>query len=71
MVDILNKLGIGNRKENEKENASVHKSTLEMYERTGKMNIPTIFDRYNAQQPQCTYGAQAYAASCAAMAHAE
>ncbi|KAB2946917.1 MAG: anaerobic carbon-monoxide dehydrogenase catalytic subunit [Candidatus Methanoperedens sp.] len=58
MVDILNKLGIGNRKENEKENASVHKSTLEMYERTGKMNIPTIFDRYNAQQPQCTYGAQ-------------
>ncbi len=41
-----------------KENASVHKSTQEMYERTGKLNIPTLFDRYNAQQPQCSFGAQ-------------
>jgi len=52
MVDILNKIGIG------KENVTVHKSTQEMYERTSKMNIPTIFDRYNAQQPQCTFGSQ-------------
>lgn len=41
-----------------KENASVHKSTQEMYERTGTLKIPTIFDRYNAQQPQCTFGMQ-------------
>ncbi len=47
-----------NEEENTKEKASAHKSTLEMYERTGRMNIPTIFDRYNAQQPQCTFGAQ-------------
>ena len=49
---------IKTEKENPKEKVSVHKSTLEMYERTGRMKIPTIFDRYDAQQPQCTYGAQ-------------
>lgn len=54
MVDMLNKIGIG--KENG--NVTAHKSTQEMYERTSRMNIPTIFDRYNAQQPQCTFGSQ-------------
>ncbi len=52
MVDQLNKTA------SRKENASFHKSTQEMYELTGRMNIPTIFDRYNSQQPQCTFGAQ-------------
>ncbi len=54
MVDVSNKTGIV--KDNE--NVSAHRSTQEMYERTRSMNIPTLFDRYNAQQPQCTFGAQ-------------
>lgn len=37
---------------------SAHKSTNEMYERTKKMGITTIFDRWEAQQPQCGFGMQ-------------
>ncbi len=37
---------------------SAHKSTNEMYARTKEMNIPTIFDRYQDQQPQCGFGMQ-------------
>lgn len=58
MVDLLNKLGLGKERDNDREAVSAHRSTLEMYDRTGGMNIPTIFDRYKAQQPQCTFGAQ-------------
>ncbi|MBI4319247.1 MAG: anaerobic carbon-monoxide dehydrogenase catalytic subunit, partial [Chloroflexi bacterium] len=36
--------------------ASVHASTQEMYRRTREMEIPTIFDRHQAQQPQCNFG---------------
>ncbi len=39
-------------------NLSAHKSTNEMYARTTKMGIPTIFDRYEDQQPQCGFGMQ-------------
>ncbi len=53
-MDLIKKTVNG--KENE--NVSVHSSTIEMYGRTRSMNIPTLFDRYNAQQPQCTFGAQ-------------
>ncbi|MCL4516289.1 MAG: anaerobic carbon-monoxide dehydrogenase catalytic subunit [Firmicutes bacterium] len=35
---------------------SVHQSTCEMYDRTTKLGISTVFDRYEAQQPQCTFG---------------
>ncbi|MCL5958491.1 MAG: carbon monoxide dehydrogenase, partial [Chloroflexi bacterium] len=35
---------------------SVHASTREMYERTKEMDIPTVFDRYDSQQPQCAFG---------------
>lgn len=37
---------------------SAHKSTNEMYERSKQMGIPTIFDRWEAQQPQCGFGMQ-------------
>ncbi|GFN22148.1 anaerobic carbon-monoxide dehydrogenase catalytic subunit [Thermanaeromonas sp. C210] len=37
---------------------SAHKSTNEMYERTKRMGIPTIFDRWETQQPQCGFGMQ-------------
>lgn len=39
-------------------NVSCHKSTNEMYARTKGMNISTIFDRYQDQQPQCGFGMQ-------------
>ena len=39
-------------------NLSAHKSTNEMYARTTKMGIPTIFDRWEDQQPQCGFGMQ-------------
>lgn len=39
-------------------NYSAHKSTNEMYARTTKLGISTIFDRYQAQQPQCGFGMQ-------------
>jgi carbon-monoxide dehydrogenase catalytic subunit len=58
VVNLSNKIGIEKDKENVKENVSAHRSTQEMYERTGKLNISTIFDRYNAQQPRCTFGSQ-------------
>ncbi|MBI2954839.1 MAG: anaerobic carbon-monoxide dehydrogenase catalytic subunit [Chloroflexi bacterium] len=35
---------------------SQHASTREMYEHTKAQNITTIFDRYEAQQPQCAFG---------------
>lgn len=35
---------------------SEHESVLEMYEKTSEKNIPTVFDRYEAQQPQCSFG---------------
>ncbi|MGE5577482.1 MAG: anaerobic carbon-monoxide dehydrogenase catalytic subunit [Syntrophothermus sp.] len=37
---------------------SVHQSTCEMYDRTTKLGISTVFDRYQEQQPQCTFGMQ-------------
>ncbi len=37
---------------------SAHNSTNDMYERTTKLGIPTIFDRWEAQQPQCGFGMQ-------------
>lgn len=37
---------------------SAHTSTNLMYERTKEMGITTIFDRYEAQQPQCGFGQQ-------------
>jgi len=37
---------------------SAHKSTNEMYYRTSQMGIDTIFDRWEAQQPQCGFGMQ-------------
>ncbi len=37
---------------------SCHQSTNEMYARTKGMNLPTIFDRYEDQQPQCGFGMQ-------------
>jgi len=39
-------------------NISCHQSTNEMYARTRGMNISTIFDRYQDQQPQCGFGMQ-------------
>ncbi|KKM12083.1 hypothetical protein SY88_05410 [Clostridiales bacterium PH28_bin88] len=37
---------------------SAHKSTNEMYDRTQAMGLTTIFDRWEAQQPQCGFGMQ-------------
>jgi len=37
---------------------SAHTTTNEMYERTSKMGISTIFDRWETQQPQCGFGMQ-------------
>mgnify|MGYP006286451259 CR=1 FL=1 len=37
---------------------SAHKSTNEMYDYTQDMGVDTIFDRYEAQQPQCGFGMQ-------------
>lgn len=37
---------------------SAHKSTNEMYDYTKEMGVDTIFDRWEAQQPQCGYGMQ-------------
>ncbi len=37
---------------------SAHKSTNEMYDYTQKMGLETIFDRWEAQQPQCGFGMQ-------------
>ncbi|TDA70535.1 MAG: anaerobic carbon-monoxide dehydrogenase catalytic subunit [Clostridia bacterium] len=37
---------------------SAHRSTNEMYDRTRAMGLATIFDRYEAQQPQCGFGMQ-------------
>ncbi len=37
---------------------SAHKSTNEMYERTRNLGITTVFDRWEAQQPQCGFGLQ-------------
>ena len=39
-------------------NVSCHQSTNQMYARTKEMNITTIFDRYQDQQPQCGFGMQ-------------
>jgi len=58
MVDPSNKTGPEKDKPNVKDPVSAHSSTLEMYEISGKTNIPTIFDRYNARQAQYTFGAQ-------------
>ncbi|HHX73960.1 MAG TPA: hypothetical protein GX699_03555 [Firmicutes bacterium] len=35
---------------------SAHASINQMYERTQKMGLKTIFDRYQEQQPQCGFG---------------
>lgn len=35
---------------------SAHPSVNEMYNRTREMGLETIFDRYEAQQPQCGFG---------------
>lgn len=35
---------------------SAHLSVQEMYSRTREMGLDTIFDRYQAQQPQCGFG---------------
>jgi len=40
------------------ENKSIHDSTNELYERTKKLGIKTVFDRYMEQQPQCGFGMQ-------------
>ena len=40
------------------ESCSAHKSTNEMYDYTKKMGVETIFDRWEAQQPQCGFGMQ-------------
>ncbi|HHW10421.1 MAG TPA: anaerobic carbon-monoxide dehydrogenase catalytic subunit [Firmicutes bacterium] len=37
---------------------SAHRSTNEMYEYCRSQGIPTIFDRYQSQQPQCGFGMQ-------------
>ncbi|WP_170270170.1 anaerobic carbon-monoxide dehydrogenase catalytic subunit [Heliorestis acidaminivorans] len=37
---------------------SAHASTNQMLERTRDMGLKTIFDRYDAQQPQCGFGMQ-------------
>lgn len=37
---------------------SAHRSTNEMYDRTRALGITTIFDRWEAQQPQCGFGIQ-------------
>ncbi|MEW6623974.1 MAG: anaerobic carbon-monoxide dehydrogenase catalytic subunit [Bacillota bacterium] len=37
---------------------SAHNSTNEMYDYTKKMGVETIFDRWEAQQPQCGFGMQ-------------
>lgn len=42
----------------QKTGVSAHRSTNEMYERTRAMGLATIFDRYEAQQPQCGFGMQ-------------
>jgi len=35
---------------------SEHESILEMQEKTEGMGISTVFDRYAAQQPKCSFG---------------
>ncbi|MDI3280567.1 MAG: anaerobic carbon-monoxide dehydrogenase catalytic subunit [Bacillota bacterium] len=35
---------------------SAHRSIEEMYARTRELNLPTVFDRYRDQQPQCKFG---------------
>lgn len=37
---------------------SAHGSTNEMYDHTKRMGVETIFDRWEAQQPQCGFGMQ-------------
>ncbi len=37
---------------------SAYQSTNEMYDYTREMGMTTIFDRYQAQQPQCGFGMQ-------------
>ncbi|MHB0977647.1 MAG: anaerobic carbon-monoxide dehydrogenase catalytic subunit [Candidatus Aquicultorales bacterium] len=37
---------------------SIHNSTVEMYERSRDKGIDNVFDRYQAQQPQCSFGIQ-------------
>ncbi|MEW6663513.1 MAG: anaerobic carbon-monoxide dehydrogenase catalytic subunit [Bacillota bacterium] len=37
---------------------SAHQSVNTMYQRTKNMGLSTIFDRYQAQQPQCGFGMQ-------------
>ena len=36
--------------------ASEHRSILEMHERTKGKGLSTVFDRYEDQQPQCSFG---------------
>lgn len=42
--------------ENRSETVSQHASTREMYEWTKRQGLETVFDRYEAQQPQCAFG---------------
>lgn len=39
-------------------NFSAHDSTNEMYNRAKELGLDTIFDRHQAQQPQCGFGMQ-------------
>ncbi|MCL4499635.1 MAG: carbon monoxide dehydrogenase, partial [Chloroflexi bacterium] len=42
----------------EGENPSIHDSTVEMYRRAREKGIDNVFDRYQTQQPQCSFGIQ-------------
>ncbi|MCL5291946.1 MAG: anaerobic carbon-monoxide dehydrogenase catalytic subunit [Actinobacteria bacterium] len=37
---------------------SIHESTVEMYRHVRERGIDNVFDRYKAQQPQCSFGIQ-------------